>query len=288
MLSTTPPTTSVQSNIEDLPKVIRPLVDQRSTPTFTSAISKSDLYDTEVLQPLYKKQEEKRAAEEKACTDKGGTIENGNCKFPPPLFTDPNDPFVRLKQCESGGDYETNTGNGYYGAYQYDLRTWNNYRGYERPDLAPANVQDAKAQETHSERGWSAWPACSRKLGLSNQSIIISESISSVSVGSVGGPNGYALGQCTWYVKTRRPDIGGYWGNASQWLYSAQSAGYVTGSSPIVGAVAVLRDGNHVAFVEGIKGDEIYISEMNFYGYGGGLGIKSFRWASASGFLYIY
>jgi LysM repeat protein len=66
--------------------------------------------------------------------------------------------FARIRQRESGGNYATNTGNGYYGAYQYDLRTWNNYAGYARPDLAPPAVQDAKAAETYAARGCSPWP----------------------------------------------------------------------------------------------------------------------------------
>jgi uncharacterized protein YabE (DUF348 family) len=74
--------------------------------------------------------------------------------------------FARLRQCEAGGVYSRNSGNGYYGAYQYDVGTWANYGGYARPDLAPADVQDAKAQQTQAARGWSPWPACARKLGL--------------------------------------------------------------------------------------------------------------------------
>lgn len=74
--------------------------------------------------------------------------------------------FAALRQCEAGGNYARNSGNGYYGAYQYDLSTWSNYQGYARPDLAPPAVQDAKARETQARRGWSPWPACARKLGL--------------------------------------------------------------------------------------------------------------------------
>lgn len=74
--------------------------------------------------------------------------------------------FARLRQCEAGGSYSRNSGNGYYGAYQYDIGTWANYGGYARPDLAPPAVQDAKAQQTQAARGWSPWPACARKLGL--------------------------------------------------------------------------------------------------------------------------
>jgi hypothetical protein len=74
--------------------------------------------------------------------------------------------FQQLSYCEAGGDYTRNSGNGYYGAYQYSLSTWNDYDGYARPDLAPASVQDARAHADVSAHGWSAWPACARKLGL--------------------------------------------------------------------------------------------------------------------------
>jgi len=66
--------------------------------------------------------------------------------------------FERIRMRESGGNYATNTGNGYYGAYQYDIGTWNNYGGYARADLAPPAVQDAKAAETYAQRGCSPWP----------------------------------------------------------------------------------------------------------------------------------
>ena len=68
------------------------------------------------------------------------------------------DVFARIRQRESGGNYATNTGNGYYGAYQYDIGTWGNYHGYARADLAPPEVQDEKAHETYARRGCSPWP----------------------------------------------------------------------------------------------------------------------------------
>ena len=76
------------------------------------------------------------------------------------------DDFARLRQCESGGNYRANTGNGYYGAYQFDLRTWQGrgYSGY--PNQASPATQDKAAHELQADRGWSPWPACARKLGL--------------------------------------------------------------------------------------------------------------------------
>jgi hypothetical protein len=73
--------------------------------------------------------------------------------------------LAQLRYCEAGGSYTRNTGNGYYGAYQYNLSTWSNFGGYARPDLAPAEVQDTKAVADIARRGWTPWPACARRIG---------------------------------------------------------------------------------------------------------------------------
>ncbi|UTX51534.1 DUF348 domain-containing protein [Candidatus Saccharibacteria bacterium TM7i] len=72
--------------------------------------------------------------------------------------------LARLRSCE--GSYTSNTGNGYYGAYQYDLRTWGNYKGYANASLAPPQVQDEKAWITYQARGWQPWPSCRISQGL--------------------------------------------------------------------------------------------------------------------------
>jgi len=74
--------------------------------------------------------------------------------------------LARLRSCESGGNYDRNSGNGYYGAYQYDISTWANWGGFARADLAPPSVQDEKAWETYKRRGWQPWPSCKIKMGL--------------------------------------------------------------------------------------------------------------------------
>ena len=72
--------------------------------------------------------------------------------------------LARLRSCE--GSYTSNTGNGYYGAYQFDKRTWGNYGGYELASDAPDYVQDEKAWQTYKARGWQPWPTCKVKMGL--------------------------------------------------------------------------------------------------------------------------
>jgi uncharacterized protein YabE (DUF348 family) len=72
--------------------------------------------------------------------------------------------LARLRSCEGG--YTTNTGNGFYGAYQFDRQTWGGYGGYAVASDAPPSVQDEKAWLTYQRRGWQPWPSCSRSMGL--------------------------------------------------------------------------------------------------------------------------
>lgn len=79
--------------------------------------------------------------------------------------------LLALRTCEAGGNYAENTGNGFYGAYQFTIATWNHWNtGYARADLAPASVQDATIVEnTLGTAGLSTQnPGCYRSQGLSN------------------------------------------------------------------------------------------------------------------------
>jgi hypothetical protein len=76
--------------------------------------------------------------------------------------------FQRLAQCESGGNYSINTGNGFYGAFQFDLQTWHGLGYSGRPDQASPATQNQAAYKLYNSRGWSPWPSCSAQLGLSN------------------------------------------------------------------------------------------------------------------------
>ena len=77
--------------------------------------------------------------------------------------------------------------------------------------------------------------------------------------------NTYAWGNCTWYVKNKRPDLPNNLGNANTWVAFAAQQGLATGTTPAVGAVA--QYGMHVAYVESVNDDGSFvISEMNYYG----------------------
>ncbi|MHB8190121.1 MAG: transglycosylase family protein [Ferrimicrobium sp.] len=75
--------------------------------------------------------------------------------------------FAALRQCEASGNYQTNTGNGYYGAYQFSQSTWLDLGESGLPSNAAPSVQDQAARMEQSQAGWGAWPECSMILGLS-------------------------------------------------------------------------------------------------------------------------
>ncbi|WP_410564620.1 transglycosylase family protein [Amycolatopsis sp. cmx-4-61] len=74
----------------------------------------------------------------------------------------------RIAQCESGGNWAINTGNGYYGGLQFDKQTWNAYGGDQYaplPNQATREQQIAIAEKVKAGRGgsYSAWPVCGKK-----------------------------------------------------------------------------------------------------------------------------
>ncbi|MGW7521558.1 LysM peptidoglycan-binding domain-containing protein [Streptomyces sp. NPDC054796] len=81
----------------------------------------------------------------------------------------PNDGvWDRLAQCESGGNWSTNTGNGYYGGLQFSASTWRAYGGgayAPTADKAGKAQQIAVATKVQAAQGWGAWPTCSAKAG---------------------------------------------------------------------------------------------------------------------------
>jgi len=66
----------------------------------------------------------------------------------------------RIAQCESGGDPTTDTGNGYYGKYQFSLRTWRRMGGTGNPAQASEALQDQLAAKLYAQEGSAPWPVC--------------------------------------------------------------------------------------------------------------------------------
>jgi uncharacterized protein YabE (DUF348 family) len=72
----------------------------------------------------------------------------------------------QLAQCEAGGNWAMNNGNGFYGGLQFNLSTWRHYGGSGMPHQNSREQQIAIGERVQAAQGWGAWPSCSRKLGL--------------------------------------------------------------------------------------------------------------------------
>ena len=72
----------------------------------------------------------------------------------------------RLAQCESGGNWGINTGNGYSGGLQFAPGTWRAHGGTGSAHNASRSEQIRVAERVRASQGWGAWPACSARLGL--------------------------------------------------------------------------------------------------------------------------
>ena len=79
----------------------------------------------------------------------------------------PAGPWDALAQCESGGNWHINTGNGYYGGLQFSAGTWHAYGGTGLPSQHSRETQIAIATKLRdASGGYGAWPACAARLGL--------------------------------------------------------------------------------------------------------------------------
>ncbi|MBA1834958.1 resuscitation-promoting factor [Corynebacterium wankanglinii] len=74
-----------------------------------------------------------------------------------------------IAQCESGGNWAINTGNGYQGGLQFSPSTWAGHGGTAyapTADQATREQQIAVAERVQASQGWGAWPACTARLGI--------------------------------------------------------------------------------------------------------------------------
>ena len=74
----------------------------------------------------------------------------------------------KLAHCESTGNWQADTGNGFKGGLQFTPSTWKRFGGTEHapsPDQASREQQIEVAKKVQEEQGWKAWPACTKKLG---------------------------------------------------------------------------------------------------------------------------
>jgi LysM repeat protein len=86
-----------------------------------------------------------------------------------PAFAASDSTWDRLAQCESGGRWNIDTGNGFSGGLQFTASTWKAYGGTGSAHNASREEQIAVAERVLAGQGWGAWPSCSRKVGATGQ-----------------------------------------------------------------------------------------------------------------------
>ncbi|MFF0436048.1 transglycosylase family protein [Streptomyces sp. NPDC004327] len=85
-------------------------------------------------------------------------------------------PWGCVADCESGGDWRADTGNGFYGGLQFWQPTWEEFGGRRyarRADLATRAQQITVAEDVLRVQGWGAWPVCSKRYGLSGRAHVV-------------------------------------------------------------------------------------------------------------------
>ncbi|OFO15602.1 resuscitation-promoting factor RpfA [Corynebacterium sp. HMSC22B11] len=101
----------------------------------------------------------------------GAALSAGAAAFAPAASAAPDSDWDRLAQCEAGGNWQINTGNGYHGGLQFSPSTWNAYGGQKYAPYAyqaSREQQIAVAEKVLAGQGWGAWPSCSAQLGLNS------------------------------------------------------------------------------------------------------------------------
>jgi hypothetical protein len=78
----------------------------------------------------------------------------------------PTSKWDRIAACESGGNWNIATGNGYYGGLQFSMGTWKAHGGKSAPHKASKAEQIKVAERVLKTQGWKAWPVCSKKAGF--------------------------------------------------------------------------------------------------------------------------
>ena len=143
---------------------------------------------------------------------------------------------------------------------------------------APASVAPVATSEAASAApAASEAPASVAPVATSEAAPATSEAASAApaaethKVSAASTPNTYPVGQCTWGAKSLAPWAGNNWGNAKDWIASAQAAGHSVGTTPVAGAIAVWpNDGGgygHVAYVTSASGvNSIQVMESNYAG----------------------
>ena len=113
-----------------------------------------------------KKAEGTSSSSSSSSSDSSGSSSSGSSASAPAVVSgDDAAIWAAIAQCESGGNPSINTGNGYYGMYQFSLPTWRSVGGSGLPSDASAEEQTMRARMLQQRSGWGQW-GCAYRLGL--------------------------------------------------------------------------------------------------------------------------
>lgn len=143
----------------------------------------------------------------------------------------------------------------------------------------PAAPASQEQQESVAPATSEAAPASTSEAPTASEAPAPAAPAETAKVEAVATPNTYPVGQCTWGAKSLASWAGNNWGNAKNWIASAQAAGHSVGTTPVAGAIAVWpNDGGgygHVAYVTSASGaNSIQVMESN---YAGNMSIGNYR-----------
>ena len=112
-----------------------------------------------------KKTEDTPASSSSGAASSGSSSSGSSPAAPAAVSGDDAAIWAAIAQCESGGNPSINTGNGYYGMYQFSLPTWRSVGGSGLPSDASVEEQTMRARMLHQRSGWGQW-GCAYRLGL--------------------------------------------------------------------------------------------------------------------------
>ena len=112
-----------------------------------------------------KKTEDAASKSSSSSDSSGSSSSSSSASAPAAVSGDDAAIWAAIAQCESGGNPSINTGNGYYGMYQFSLPTWRSVGGSGLPSDASAEEQTMRARMLQQRSGWGQW-GCAYKLGL--------------------------------------------------------------------------------------------------------------------------
>ena len=112
-----------------------------------------------------KKAEETASSASSDSASSGSSSASSSASAPAAVSGDDAAIWAAIAQCESGGNPSINTGNGYYGMYQFSLPTWRSVGGSGLPSDASVEEQTMRARMLQQRSGWGQW-GCAYKLGL--------------------------------------------------------------------------------------------------------------------------